>query len=238
LDAPRISKYTGKKCELSRGVGAQFLLLDGLITGFLFHFFFFPFFFLSFFFFLFYFLHFLKLFYFIFISFLYFSQFFIFIYSSLFLFRFTFFSQSQPSHLTGTIVELVTDSKISQEWRCNDWTEPHTSKLVITLRRVPLGSELSFSQVSSYLCFFSYSRLLLHLNFSTSSLFAHTLLFSPILFSFHPYSSLFTHPHTHIQLNVPVEKYKAVTEIWDKYFWKNIRKEIKNNYDALTSTLG
>ena len=33
LDAVRISKYTSKKCDLSRGVGAQFSLLDGLILG-------------------------------------------------------------------------------------------------------------------------------------------------------------------------------------------------------------
>mmetsp|Transcript_6739 Transcript_6739/g.8998 ORF Transcript_6739/g.8998 Transcript_6739/m.8998 type:complete len:532 (+) Transcript_6739:43-1638(+) len=113
LDSARISKYTGKKSDLSRGVGAQFSLLDGAVTG--------------------------------------------------------------------TILELVTDSKIAQEWRGNDWQEGHTSKLVIILRRISLGTELTFSQ-----------------------------------------------------LNVPVEKYKMVIEIWERYFWKKIRTEVKNNYETLS----
>jgi len=114
LDSTRVSKYMGKKCELSRGVGAQFSYLDGTVQG--------------------------------------------------------------------TILELVTDAKIVQDWRGSDWPELHHSKLTIILRRVPLGTELAFSQV-----------------------------------------------------NVPVEKYRTVNEIWDKYFWKNIRREIKHNYESLSA---
>lgn len=114
LDSARIAKYTGKKCELNRGVGAQFSLLGGEVTG--------------------------------------------------------------------TILELVTDAKIAQDWRERDWLEGHTSKLIILLRRVPLGTELSFSQT-----------------------------------------------------NVPVEKYSKVVDNWEKYFWKKIRNEVKNNYEALSS---
>ena len=79
LDSARVSKYTGKKCELNRGVGAHFSCLDNTVQG--------------------------------------------------------------------TILELVTDAKIVQDWRGSDWPEHHFSKLTIILRRVPLGTELSFSQV-------------------------------------------------------------------------------------------
>jgi len=71
---------------------------------------------------------------------------------------------------------------------------------VINLRRVPLGTELAFSQVSLGSLFIKF-----------------VILFSLIK-----------------QLNVPVEKYKMVIEIWERYFWRKIRNEVKNNYEALS----
>ena len=116
---------------------------------------------------------------------------------------------------------MVTDAKIAQEWRCSDWTEPHTSKVVILLKRVPLGTEMSFSQVRM-------GRVNVDVGMC-----GNVWVGGEEKKKIEVPCAVFE--HSFWQQNVPVEKYKGVVDIWEKYFWKNIRKEIKTNYDALSS---
>mmetsp|Transcript_389 Transcript_389/g.495 ORF Transcript_389/g.495 Transcript_389/m.495 type:complete len:363 (-) Transcript_389:34-1122(-) len=112
MDVNRVSKYTKTKCDLNRGVGASFSLLDNQVTG-----------------------------------------------------------------KNG---ELVTDKKITQSWRMADWPASHYSTVVIEFQRVPGGTDVSFKQS-----------------------------------------------------NVPFAQWRATSDLWEKYFWRKIRREVANNYEAL-----
>lgn len=105
MDAGRMVRYTRSKCELNRGVGAEFSLLDGQVSG--------------------------------------------------------------------KNIELITDKKITQLWRCSDWPAQHHSTVTIELKRVPGGTDLAFAQV-----------------------------------------------------NVPVDSYSKTVDLWDRQFWRKIRREI------------
>ena len=105
MDVARVSRYTRTKCDLNRGVGADFSLLDGAVTG--------------------------------------------------------------------KNVELITDKKISQLWRCSEWPAQHHSLVTIELKRVPGGTDLTFTQV-----------------------------------------------------NIPSDFYVKTADLWDRQFWRKLRKEI------------
>jgi activator of HSP90 ATPase len=117
MDVNRVSKYTKTKCELNRGVGVSFSLLD--------------------------------------------------------------------SQVTGTNVELITDKKIVQLWRQADWpAASHHSTVTIELQRVAGGTDLSFKQT-----------------------------------------------------NIPLESLSKVNDLWDKFFWRKIKREIRDNFSEVIMSL-
>ncbi|MFC2036004.1 SRPBCC family protein [Chloroflexota bacterium] len=48
--------------------------------------------------------------------------------------------------IQGVNLELVPDQKIVQSWRYSDWPEGHYSKATFSLREVPGGTSLIFTQ--------------------------------------------------------------------------------------------
>ncbi len=46
----------------------------------------------------------------------------------------------------GVNLELVPDKKIVQSWRAADWPEGHYSKATFSLKEVPAGTNLTFTQ--------------------------------------------------------------------------------------------
>ena len=48
--------------------------------------------------------------------------------------------------IQGVNLELVPDQKIVQSWRYSDWPEGHYSKATFSLREVPGGTRLTFTQ--------------------------------------------------------------------------------------------
>ena len=48
--------------------------------------------------------------------------------------------------IQGINLELVPDQKIVQSWRYSDWPEGHYSKATFSLRGVPGGTRLTFTQ--------------------------------------------------------------------------------------------
>jgi activator of HSP90 ATPase len=46
----------------------------------------------------------------------------------------------------GTNLELVPDKKIVQTWRASDWPEGHYSKVDFSLKEIPGGTRLTFTQ--------------------------------------------------------------------------------------------
>lgn len=46
----------------------------------------------------------------------------------------------------GINLDLVPDQKIVQSWRYSDWPESHYSKATFSLKKVPSGTRLTFSQ--------------------------------------------------------------------------------------------
>lgn len=46
----------------------------------------------------------------------------------------------------GINLDLVPDQKIVQSWRYSDWPENHYSKATFSLKKVPSGTRLTFSQ--------------------------------------------------------------------------------------------
>eukprot|EP01096_Ripella_sp_DP13-Kostka_P002717 TRINITY_DN1368_c0_g4_i1.p1 TRINITY_DN1368_c0_g4~~TRINITY_DN1368_c0_g4_i1.p1 ORF type:complete len:538 (+),score=211.84 TRINITY_DN1368_c0_g4_i1:56-1615(+) len=75
--------------------------------------------------------------------------------------------------IKGKNVELVTDSRIVQLWRCDDWTEGHYSNVTIEINRVVGGTEVVLNQTF-----------------------------------------------------VPVDQYRQVADLWDKYFWKRLPRGV------------
>ena len=49
-------------------------------------------------------------------------------------------------NISGFTMELVPDSKIVQSWRYSDWPEGHYSKATFSLKAVPKGTRLTFTQ--------------------------------------------------------------------------------------------
>lgn len=48
--------------------------------------------------------------------------------------------------IQGVNLELVPDRKIVQSWRFSDWPEGHYSKATFSLKEVPAGTRLTFTQ--------------------------------------------------------------------------------------------
>jgi activator of HSP90 ATPase len=48
--------------------------------------------------------------------------------------------------IEGVNLELVPDQKIVQSWRYSDWPEGHYSKATFSLKEVPGGTSLAFTQ--------------------------------------------------------------------------------------------
>lgn len=48
--------------------------------------------------------------------------------------------------IQGSNLELVPDQKIVQSWRYNDWPKNHYSKVSFSLKKIPGGTRLSFTQ--------------------------------------------------------------------------------------------
>jgi activator of HSP90 ATPase len=48
--------------------------------------------------------------------------------------------------LSGKTIELVSDKKIVQEWRSDDWPEGHFSHASFSLKQIKGGTQLSFYQ--------------------------------------------------------------------------------------------
>jgi len=48
-------------------------------------------------------------------------------------------------YITGTNLELVPDRRIVQTWHATDWPEGHWSTVIFELRRVPVGTRISFT---------------------------------------------------------------------------------------------
>jgi len=78
--------------------------------------------------------------------------------------------------INGKNVELITDAKIVQKWRMQDWPAWHFSTVTLDIKKVAGGTDLMFSQTA-----------------------------------------------------VPVDKYRAVQEGWDKKFWSKMQREIPIN---------
>lgn len=49
-------------------------------------------------------------------------------------------------YIEGRNVQLVSDRKIVQEWRCSDWPEKHLSKATFLIAKTKTGSRLIFTQ--------------------------------------------------------------------------------------------
>lgn len=47
---------------------------------------------------------------------------------------------------TGETKELITDKKIVQTWRADDWPDDHYSEITIALKEVTHGTRLDFTQ--------------------------------------------------------------------------------------------
>eukprot|EP01100_Stratorugosa_tubuloviscum_P015864 TRINITY_DN958_c0_g2_i3.p1 TRINITY_DN958_c0_g2~~TRINITY_DN958_c0_g2_i3.p1 ORF type:complete len:274 (-),score=125.45 TRINITY_DN958_c0_g2_i3:108-929(-) len=77
--------------------------------------------------------------------------------------------------IRGRNVELVTDAKIVQKWRAQDWPQWHFSTVTIEMKRVTGGTELNFLQIA-----------------------------------------------------IPFDKFRLVSETWEKNFWRKMQKEIKD----------
>ncbi len=48
--------------------------------------------------------------------------------------------------MVGVNLELVPDEKIVQSWRYSDWPDGHYSKITFSLKAVPNGTRLTFTQ--------------------------------------------------------------------------------------------